>query len=224
MSRKDKKKKLKLAPFTAWTHSTADTPAWRATSHGAKVLYMNLKRRYRYDRENAVYLSERDAHRVFRSDRKQISRWFDELAHYGFIVMVSPGCLGLAGKGKSPHYRLTECRYMGAEPTREFLLWHGKRFRPEKQNPGGEITSTLVVKSPPPLGTITHKNGKGGGEITPIRRKNPGGEITTISRLPSSRRFAGGGQAQGMADRQTLGVASPVRRMRRIEPDDVNGP
>src|SRR5262249_39697799 len=99
-----------------------------------------------------------------------------------FIVMVSPGCLGVAGKGKSPHYRLTECRYMGTEPTREFLLWDGKRFRPGKQNPGGEIPSTLVVKSPPPLGTITHKNREGGGEITPIRRKNPGGEIPTISR------------------------------------------
>ena len=40
----------------------------------------------------------------------EIGRWFRELQHYGFIVMTKLGCLGLDGKGKSPHWRLTEGR------------------------------------------------------------------------------------------------------------------
>ena len=33
------------------------------------------------------------------SGTSQIGRWFRELQPYGFIVMVSPSCLGVDGKG-----------------------------------------------------------------------------------------------------------------------------
>jgi hypothetical protein len=82
------------------------------------------------------------------SGPSQIGRWFRELQHYGFIVMVSPSCLGVDGKGRAPHWRLTEVAYMrgtsskGMEdmPTMDFLKWNGVPFskhqRPsQKQNP-----------------------------------------------------------------------------------------
>src|SRR5207249_228164 len=61
-----------------------------------------------------------------------ITRWFRELQYYGFIVQTAAGCLGLDGKGKAPHWRLTELGYMHEPPTRDFLRWNGVKFRPRK--------------------------------------------------------------------------------------------
>jgi protein ImuB len=38
-----------------------------------------------------------------------------EIQHYGFGVITSGACLGVDGKGKAPHWRLTEVGYM-ADP------------------------------------------------------------------------------------------------------------
>ena len=62
-----------------------------------------------------------------------IARWFNELEHYGFIVLHRHGSLGVDGKGKSPHWRLTELGVTGnassggnlEPPTSDFLRWDG---------------------------------------------------------------------------------------------------
>jgi hypothetical protein len=95
--------------FVMLPHHVLDTPAWRAMSHGARSLYVTLKRRWNHNRLNLVYVSERVAAEELGSPRDQIRRWFRELQYYGFIVMEQPGYLGSDGKGKAPHYRLTEC-------------------------------------------------------------------------------------------------------------------
>lgn len=73
-------------------------------------------------------------------------RWFKELQYYGFIVMTSPGHLGVEGRGKAPHWRLTELGTRNRDgvdiPTRDFQRWNGTRFR-QKQNPDAEIRNTL---------------------------------------------------------------------------------
>ena len=125
-------------------------------SHGARILYIALKRRYNLQSHNngRLYLSQRKAITEIRSSSNQITRWFRELQHYGFIVMTSPGGLGVYGKGKAPHWRLTELGYMKDPPTRDFERWNGVRFskvrRPvAKQNPVAEIRSTPQRKSAP---------------------------------------------------------------------------
>jgi hypothetical protein len=55
-----------------------------------------------------------------------------ELTFYGFIVMSNPGCLGVEGRGKAPHWRLTEIGYMTDPPTRDFLRWDGVVFHEQK--------------------------------------------------------------------------------------------
>ena len=131
-------KKNQYPPFVMVTNQVLDAPAWRAMSHGARSLYIALKRRYSSNRKNngRIYLSHRQARKEIRAGASQIVRWFGELQHYGFIVMIEPGCLGLDGKGKAPHWRLTEVAYMrgtsskGMEdmPTMDFLKWDGVRF------------------------------------------------------------------------------------------------
>lgn len=127
--------KNKLPPFVPLLIETLDSPAWRALSHGAKCVYISLKRRFDSSRHNngKVYLSQRHGEIELRSGRKQIARWFRELEYYGFIVKTTPGCLGVDGKGKSPHWRLTELGIRhGTDldyPTRDFTKWDGIKFR-----------------------------------------------------------------------------------------------
>ena len=90
-------KKNSSPPFVMVTNQVLDSPAWRAMSHGAGNLYVALKRRYWPNRRNngKIYLSHRQARKEIRAGASQIVRWFSELQHYGFIVMMAPGCLGV---------------------------------------------------------------------------------------------------------------------------------
>jgi hypothetical protein len=99
----NKERRNRLPPFVPLLVGTIESPAWFAMSHGAKVLYMSLKRRYNQNNHNngRIFLSQRTAVKELRSHHNQIARWFRELRHYGFIVMTQPGCLGVEGKGKS---------------------------------------------------------------------------------------------------------------------------
>jgi hypothetical protein len=131
---RDKHEKLRLKnrlpPFVPLLIGTLDQPAWREMSHGAKVLYMALKRRYNVKNHNngRMFLSQRTASKELRSHHNQIARWYRELQHFGFIVMVVPGFLGVEGKGQAPRWRLTELGYMGDVPTRDFTRWSGSSF------------------------------------------------------------------------------------------------
>jgi hypothetical protein len=63
--------------------------------------------------------------------------------------MNSAGHLGVEGKGKAPHWRLTELGYMAQPPTREFLRWDGVAFgsvKKRKRNPAPESRDTLSQK------------------------------------------------------------------------------
>jgi hypothetical protein len=115
-------------------------------SHGAKILYVSLKRRYNHSYHNngRIFISHRQAVAEVGSSSEQIVRWFRELQYYGFIEQMVPGSLGLDGKGKAAKWRLTEVAYMrgtsskGMEdmPTKDFLRWNGVRF--SKHQTGGD--------------------------------------------------------------------------------------
>ena len=131
-----KRYKNRLPPFVPLLASTLDAPAWKAMSHGARSLYVALKRRVPNER-NRAYLSYREAARDIGAGKTQVSVWFAELQHYGFIVLLQPGCLGVDGKGKAPHWRLTEkgetskasAGGLFDPPTNDFLKWDGTKFR-----------------------------------------------------------------------------------------------
>ena len=105
-----------------------DAPAWRAMSLGARLLYIAVRRQC-WDskktgstklRNGKIFLSQRDAAEQLGTHHTQIARWFRELQHFGFIVMTSTGHLGGDGKGKAPHWRLTELATVDGPPTRDF--------------------------------------------------------------------------------------------------------
>jgi hypothetical protein len=122
-------------------------------SHGARSLYTAIKRRYNANNHNngRLWLSTRDAAKEIGSSSEEIVNWFRELQHYGFIVMMQPGRLGVEGKGKAPHWRLTELGYMHDAPTRDFMRWDGTKYRRvKKQNPVAEIRYGVLRKSATP--------------------------------------------------------------------------
>ena len=138
---KDRKDKGRLPPFIPLFRETLESPAWRALSHGAKVLYVCLKKRLGQHNNGRLYLSQRDAKKELGSGSSQIARWFRELQHYGFIVKTAGSGLGLDGKGFAPHWRLTEAGNSNPMkesicegtkridfPTKDFLNWDRKPF------------------------------------------------------------------------------------------------
>ena len=137
--------------FVMLLHSTIDSAAWRALSHGGRSLYIALRRRYidKFHNNGKLFLSQRQAEREIGSGREEIARWFRELQHYGFIVQTSGGCLGVNGKGRAPHWRLTEVGHMKDPPSRDFARWDGTKFNDKKQNPGPENRATVDRKSGP---------------------------------------------------------------------------
>ena len=121
-------------PFIPMLISTRKSPAWRAMSPYAREIYLTLKSRYSFDARNngRIYVSTRDAAEDTGFDKKTVARALHELQHYGFIVMREAGCLGVEGRGKAPHWRLTELGYMREPPTRDFLNWDGTIFQEQK--------------------------------------------------------------------------------------------
>jgi len=134
MSRKRFKGRIS-GPFVPLLKDTLKTPAWKALSYGARSLYIALKWRFNSNLENAVYVSVRMAGAEMGASRESVRFWFKELAHYGFIVMVRLPHHGVNGRGRAPHWRLTEEKYLGKESTREFLRWNGIPFT-EKRTGG----------------------------------------------------------------------------------------
>jgi hypothetical protein len=126
--------KGRLPPFVPLVLATIRSPTWKAMSHGARSLYVALRQRYFQHVHNngRIYLSQRVAAEEIGSHHNEIARWFRELQFYGFIVMTRGGSLGVEGRDRAPHWRLTELGYMNDLPTRDFERWKWPKVQRSK--------------------------------------------------------------------------------------------
>jgi len=163
--------KGRLPLFVPLFKDTVKTAAWKALSHGARSLYVTLKGRYNIKLQNAVYVSTRDAQEELGkySIRRNVMRWFRELQHYGFIVMVSPAHHGVNGHGKAPHWRLTEERYLGKAPTRDFLSWDGIPFTEKRKRDTPSFTAKNRIRGNNGVTTLVQTG------VATRSRNRPGG-------------------------------------------------
>jgi hypothetical protein len=188
--------KGRLPPFVPLLKDTIKTEAWKALSHGARSLYAVLKGRYNIKLQNAVYVSTRDAEEELGqySTRRNVMRWFRELQHYRFIVMVSPAHHGVNGHGKAPHWRLTEEWYLGKAPTRDFLGWDGIRFTEKRKRDTPSFTAknrirgdngvtTLVQTGLPLVPEIVPAAAKAGADGVSISDHTGGADGVAITSL-----------------------------------------
>jgi hypothetical protein len=121
--------------FVPMLIETTKSPAWKAMSAFARVIYhTSLKSRHRpKDHNNGrIYASTRVIAKDTGFNQKTAARGLREIEYYGFAIKTSAACLGLDGKGKAAHWRLTELGYMTEPPTRDFLKWDGVKFCEQK--------------------------------------------------------------------------------------------
>jgi hypothetical protein len=122
---------MKQRLFVQLHSDLLDAPAWRAMGAAARCVYVALKRQF----NGKLFLSHRDAATQLGLARTTIARGFPELEHYGFIVMTSPARLGLDGKGRAPHWRLTEIDTADGPATMDFKSWDKTPFKPPPPRP-----------------------------------------------------------------------------------------
>ena len=219
--------------FVPVLHETLDAPAWLALSHGARLLYVALKREVPRS-SNRAYLSYRKAGRALKAGFSKVSEWYAELEHYGFIVLHKHGSLGVDGKGKAPHWRLTELGHAakaGTEfPSKDYLRWTGELFDPtpyrirhgrkkwhpgkiKKQNPATPVGNTpLPTAVTPPLPTtVTPKSGS-------ATHEGNIGNGRTVTRVHSKSRFTTGEADEGGAEPLDERIAFLERAEARRKP------
>ena len=160
MSKKDKGRIS--GRFVPMLYSTMEAPAWSELSHGAKCLYLVLKKRL--PGGNKAYISTRTAARELKASRFKVREWFAEVEHYGFIVLDTPHSLGVDGVGKAPHWRLTELgttskaspNGLFEAPPQDFLRWNGTPFDPKPFRTKRGHTEWSAEKIKPRLPRPTH--------------------------------------------------------------------
>jgi hypothetical protein len=140
-----KRNRKSEGPFVAVPKAIMAAPAWRAMSHGGRLLWIELRGWLRNDRLNngKMFLSCRDAApAIGTKSLRSIVRWYAENEHYGFLRKISEGFLGVEGRGIAPHYRFTDLAHGTHPATRDYEKWDGELFvytrrRPawKKQNP-----------------------------------------------------------------------------------------
>jgi hypothetical protein len=138
-----RQRKIK-GPFVPVPLAILDTPAWRATDFIARALWIELRRKLRYDGLNngKIWLACRSAAKAIGANKDTITRRYAVLEHYGFLRKTKEGFLGLDGRGVAPHWRFTDLAYGTHPPTRDFEKWNGVLFAyshrqgaRKKQNP-----------------------------------------------------------------------------------------
>jgi hypothetical protein len=146
-----RRRKNRLPPFIPVIKGTMATPAWRAMSTGARLLYIELRGRLRNDYSNngTVFLSCRDAAKAIGTTTQSIVRWFAENEHYGFLCKTGEGYLGANGRGIAARYRFTEFAHGTRPPTRDFEKWDGKLFTYSPRRPGRKKQNPVMMVSTP---------------------------------------------------------------------------
>jgi hypothetical protein len=134
-----KRNRKSLGPFVALPKAIMATPAWRAMTFGARLLWIEMRGWLRNDRLNngKQHLSCRDAAEAIGADKSTVARWFVENEHYGFLRKTAAGFLGSDGRGIAAKYRFTDLAHGTHPATRDYEKWDGVLFegRPKKQNP-----------------------------------------------------------------------------------------
>jgi len=190
MSRKERKKNLP-GPFVPLIKATMATPAWRAMSFGARLLYAELRGRLRNDsKDNGKrWASCRNAAKALGTNStRSVVRWFAENEHYGFLRKTGEGFLGADGRGIAARYRLTEYPYGTNPATRDFEKWDGKPFVYAPRRSGRKKQNPVSLGDTPrvPQGHIRKTSGRTSvcapeGHIDSSPRCAPKGHISRIA-------------------------------------------
>ena len=121
-----KAKKRGKSSFVMLYHWMQDSEAWLDLKPQPRILYVELKRRFKGNNNGEIYLSHRDAAQLLNMHRNSIGRYFDILIEHGFLKQTSRPHLGPSGVGQSSKWALTELPVNKRPATKEFMRWRKK--------------------------------------------------------------------------------------------------
>jgi len=130
MKKRDKNGSQMSDHGTFVKRSIMETPAWRALSPKAQMIYIWLKLEWkgaRYNNNGKIRLSYRQAAARVGIGTNTAMRGFHELQAKGFILVTRLGALGVEGEARGPSYELTEIGCPHQEPRRLFNKWRSGR-------------------------------------------------------------------------------------------------
>src|SRR5215471_15427313 len=130
MSRRNQDKGRIEGPFVPMLVDTMASPAWKAMSPYARVVYYTLKSHYGHKIRNngRIYLSARDGAEETGFDMKTVARSLRELRHYGFIVITERHCLKADTEKQNP----VPLHGTGCTTERHITAFQGAEQLPDK--------------------------------------------------------------------------------------------
>jgi hypothetical protein len=127
-----------------------ESAAWRSLTAAARVVYIEVRRRFNGVNNGWITLSVRDAAERCNINKDTARKALATLQDLGFIECVTPG--GFTRKVRhATEWRLLDerCDKTGALPTKAFMRW-----RPE-QSPQRISRSEIKADAVPSFGTVT---------------------------------------------------------------------
>jgi hypothetical protein len=178
--------------FVPMYHKTIASPEWRSLPHGARSLFLLMKRRYNPTHQGPVFLSARFAAKELGASKNTVKSWLAALSAGGFIVRTRRGALGLNGKGKAAEFRLTDEPFLQKPASPEFQNLSQKLTHPgSKTDPqvGQKLTHCREKPSKQggsKIGTHLEEDSfhlkRGQGRDPPHPRQAPTGTVRTHPR------------------------------------------
>ena len=186
-----KRKRQSKGPYVGIPKAIMATPAWRAMTPEARLLWIELRGWLRNDGLNngKVRLSCRDGADAIGLHKDTIAHRFVKLEHFGFLRKTAEGFLGSDGRGIAAKYRFTDLAYGTHPPTRDFEKWDRTPFVYLPRRPGRKKQKPVLSRRTPcPTAQDIRKAGNGGA-VCPtaqdIRAVPRCPTAPDISRLPS---------------------------------------
>jgi hypothetical protein len=187
MSRKKHQRKS-VGPHVQVPKAIMATPAWRAMSPEARLVWIELRGWLRNDRLNngKVHRSCRKAAVAIGINKDTIARRYVENEHYGFLRKTRGGFLGSDGRGVAAEYLFTDLAYGTHPPTRDYEKWDGSIFeKPPRKSGWKKQKPVLRGRTPCIALSDTQMNGNGGSVC--IARSDTGATPKCIARSDTSR-------------------------------------
>jgi DNA-binding transcriptional regulator YhcF (GntR family) len=133
-------------------HYFTDSPAWHDLNAVARVIYIDIARRYMGSNNGRIPYAVREAAVEFKISTATASRALAALVDHGFIVPTIKGAFSLK-KRHATEWRLTEvsCDVTGALASKEFMRWQPQTSRFDRYGASGARSASRLLSVTPPL-------------------------------------------------------------------------
>jgi len=176
-----------------------DSPAWRSLPGNARVLYIEVARRYNGSNNGRIPYSAREAVEALHISKSTANRLFKILEDRRFIVCTKRGAFSLKTVKEASEWRLTEYDSDApvAHATKDFMRWrppedvdvdtlnrqpsHHRKFKTRVPQPNH--TGTPVKPYGYPGGTVKPKKGRNGYPSETVKAKNDQSTGTPVGHL-----------------------------------------